>query len=120
MSKTTHIEYGESIQTGFDTWKRINIKIELEEGDDIEQEQEKLIKRVSDRSAKFVEIVDTPKSKLPFTKKPLFSHDEQLIQAINNCNEIDGENGLSSYRLAASLNPSAKSAYDLKMLELKK
>lgn len=51
---------------------------------------------------------------------PKMSPDEALIQAINNCTVLDGDNGLLTYRLPASLNPSTKAAYDLKLSLLKK
>lgn len=52
--------------------------------------------------------------------KPKMSPEEELIQTINSCTSLEGEHGLLSYRIPASLNPSTKSAYDLKAKLLKK
>lgn len=52
--------------------------------------------------------------------KPKMSEEEELIQTINKCTSLEGDSGLLSYRLPASLNPSTKSAYDLKIALLKK
>jgi len=52
--------------------------------------------------------------------KPTMSKEEELIQAINGCVSLEGDNGLLSYRIPASLNPSTKAAYDLKLKLLKK
>lgn len=52
--------------------------------------------------------------------KPIMSEEEVLIQSINECVSLEGDDGLLSYRIPAASNPSTKSAYDLKMALLKK
>jgi hypothetical protein len=52
--------------------------------------------------------------------KPKMSDEEELIQSINKCASLEGADGLLSYRIPAASNPSAKSAYDLKLKLLKK
>lgn len=109
MPKTTHIEYGESVQTGYDTWRRLSVRIEIEEGDDISSEQEKLISHVSERMAKFAEI--DKQSKYGFVKTKA-DNITPTIEAINACKT---EKELKDFWMLSKSNLTLVEAYNKKL-----
>lgn len=113
--KITHIEYGESLQTGYDSWKRLTLRVELLEGDDIEYSQENLIKMVSERMAKFIEIEQESKKQSYFKEKTTPDSITATIEAINSCKT---EEELKGFWMISKSNLMLVEAYNKKLNQL--
>lgn len=109
---------------GLKYWDKLGIEADLGENEDPKdcyQQLGQLIDETHRENNPEISFV-AGNSPIPIVQvgKPVMSPEEELIQAINNCTSLEGDNGLLSYRIPASLNPSTKSAYDLKISLLKK
>lgn len=111
---------------GLPTW--IGLEATLLEGDDEKDGLRQLQKIITDYHQEESKAYTQSKWKMKpdseyggtDTGQPKLSKEEELIQTINNCTSFEGDNGLNSYRLPASLHPSTKAAYDLRAAILKK
>ena len=115
--KITAINFTKTLQTDAYTWHKIGLQADMEESD-TPQEAIKHLEKIVDGC--FVDIVKPKEVQIRPLETPKMSPEEELIQAINNCTVLEGDEGLLTYRLPASLNPATKAAYDLKLALLKK
>lgn len=112
--KIKSIEYGESVQTSYDTWKKLSLTAELEEGDKEEDAINKLQSRVSEFMKKQTEIASVNQFKSP-QKTTTDAHLLADLEGINGSTSIEE---LKTFHLRAKNNLSLLTAYNEKEKEL--
>lgn len=125
--KITEITYKQNFAYNPIQMEHIHLGVTIEINDDKEAERafemaKQMVHETYENIIKNAPVPIYEDYKVPEKQieKPKMSQEEELIKIINNCTSLDGDNGLLSYRIPASLNPSTKSAYDLKRTLLKK
>lgn len=91
--KIKTIEYGESVQTSYDTWKKLSLTAELEEGDKEEEAINKLQSRVSEFMKKQTEIASVYQFKSPQPKNSKEEAINNLIAQIQATTTLEKESG---------------------------
>lgn len=109
---------------GLKYWDKIGIEADLGENEDPKECYQLLGQLIDEthkeKTSEISFVAGNPPVSVVQVERLKMSPEEELIQNINSCTTLDGEHGLLSYRIPASLNPATKSAYDLKVMLLKK